>query len=67
MPQMVFTAGPDGLVDYCNRRWFYYTGQDAEAAMGLGWRRAIHPDDREAYGSAWERSRDNERSDPVAF
>jgi PAS domain-containing protein len=26
MPQIVFSAGPDGHVDYFNRQWYEYTG-----------------------------------------
>jgi PAS domain S-box-containing protein len=33
MPQIVFTAQPDGHVDYYNRRWYEYTGiRDADPA-----------------------------------
>jgi len=39
-----------------NRRWLDYTGLTAEAAMGWGWKVAIHPDDLpkmlEAYRNA---------------
>ena len=29
IPQMVWTAGADGRMQYANRRWFEYTGLDA--------------------------------------
>ncbi len=47
IPQIVCTAGPDGRIDYFNRRWFEYTGfSDAQTFHRGGWRNAIHPDDR---------------------
>jgi PAS domain S-box-containing protein len=54
IPQMVFTATPDGLTDYHNRRWLEYTGQSPEAAWGWGWQAALHPDDAYGYRKAWE-------------
>ncbi len=30
MPQMVWTARPDGFLDYYNQRWFDYTGLTLE-------------------------------------
>jgi PAS domain S-box-containing protein len=34
-------------------QWEAYTGQDARAYMGLGWRNAFHLTDREALDRAW--------------
>lgn len=51
MPQLVWTAEPDGTIDYLNGRWIDYTGVDLDALRrspeNTG---AIHPDDR---GEAW--------------
>jgi PAS domain S-box-containing protein len=54
MPVMVYTCRPDGQCDYCNRRWYDYTGQPAGRAEGTGWAEASHPADREATRAAWE-------------
>jgi PAS domain S-box-containing protein len=49
IPQIVCTAGPDGRIDYFNRRWFEFTGLSRPQTFERrGWRRAIHPDDRPA-------------------
>jgi PAS domain S-box-containing protein len=48
MPQIVYTCGPDGLVDYGNRRWVEYVGVPVEQSVGRKWMEAIHPDDRES-------------------
>jgi PAS domain S-box-containing protein len=48
MPQIVYTCGPDGLVDYGNQRWVEYVGVPMEQSIGRKWMEAIHPDDRES-------------------
>ncbi len=54
IPQIVWTAKPDGTTDYCNRQWAEYTGLDVTTALGRGWLQAIHPDDRAGAVRAWE-------------
>lgn len=46
IPQLVWTALPDGRLDYANRRWIEYTGMTAEESRGWSWKEALHPDDR---------------------
>ncbi len=41
MPQIVFTATPDGHVDYFNKRWYEYTGLPVGEAGYESWRK-IH-------------------------
>jgi PAS domain S-box-containing protein len=45
MPQLLWTALPDGYLNWANQRWYEYTGLSAEATLGWGWRCAYHPDD----------------------
>ncbi|HTE45273.1 MAG TPA: PAS domain S-box protein [Gemmatimonadaceae bacterium] len=45
MPQIVWTATPDGMVDYFNQRWVEYTGAAANDSLGVSWKRAVHADD----------------------
>src|SRR5450759_2919779 len=47
MPLIVWTARPDGNVDYYNQRWFEYTGLTFEQTRGQGWLMVLHPDDRQ--------------------
>ncbi|EFH84936.1 ATP-binding protein [Ktedonobacter racemifer] len=49
IPQLVWTARPDGLHDYTNRRWLNYTGLTFEQVRHDKWAQLqfIHPDDRE--------------------
>ena len=44
MPQIVWTARPDGYIDYYNQRWFEYTGF-AEGYGQPSWEPILHPDD----------------------
>jgi PAS domain S-box-containing protein len=39
---------------YVNERWCELTGLSREEALGSGWERAIHPDDRERIHSEWK-------------
>jgi PAS domain S-box-containing protein len=55
LPHIVWTAKPDGNLDYCNQRWFDHTGQDFEAAKDLGWQTMVHPEDVERTVAYWSR------------
>ncbi len=44
LPLILFSAGPDGWVDWYSRRWYEYTGQAPEQAAGWGWQAVHHPD-----------------------
>jgi PAS domain S-box-containing protein len=54
MPQMVWSAQPDGYHDYYNARWYEYTGMPAGSTDGEAWNGMFHPEDQ---GRAWERWR----------
>ena len=45
LPALVWTALPDGQVDFLNRRWCESTGLSLEDARGWGWQATIYPDD----------------------
>src|ERR1700733_411689 len=53
MPQIVWTARPDGNLDYYNRRWFDYTGMTIEQTKDWGWKLAVHPDDLQNCVERW--------------
>jgi PAS domain S-box-containing protein len=53
IPGLLWTALPDGHVDYLNRRWCEYTGLALAEARGWGWEAAIHPDDRAGLVAFW--------------
>ncbi len=47
LPQMVWTANPDGFVDFLNERWSQFTGLAEEASRGWAWLDVIHPEDQQ--------------------
>jgi PAS domain S-box-containing protein len=53
VPHIVWTARPDGVVDYFNQRWFEYTGRSVEQASG-SWLGILHADDLERCRTCWE-------------
>ncbi|CAN5913612.1 hypothetical protein BH11MYX3_BH11MYX3_17080 [soil metagenome] len=55
IPQQVWTAGPDGGLDYVNPIIVTYFGQPAAAILGSGWLAVLHPDDAEAAVALWSR------------
>ncbi len=56
LPQLVWSARPDGTVDYVNRRWREFTGLSGEQFLGQGWEAIIHPDDLSQVLEHWHRS-----------
>jgi PAS domain S-box-containing protein len=55
-PVGIYRADANGRCTYVNPRWCELTGLTAAEAMGDGWLRAIHPDDRERVWDDWQRS-----------
>lgn len=53
MPQLVWICNAQGECEYVNERWYEFTGQRAEDAMGFGWTKVIHPEDIEAAMAGW--------------
>ncbi len=53
IPEMVWTATPDGQLDYCNRRFREYTGLEFEATRGLGFFKAVHDADATEAHRRW--------------
>lgn len=45
-PVMMWVTDAAGACTYLNRAWYDFTGQSEDAAHGMGWLDAVHPDDR---------------------
>lgn len=56
MPQMVWTATPDGVIDYYNQRWSEYTGLNFQQNKDWDWKRAVHHSDEGAVKDLWTRA-----------
>jgi formate hydrogenlyase transcriptional activator len=54
IPGLVWSALPDGYVDYLNQRWQDFTGCPLSDARGWGWQVAIHPDDVAGHIDYWK-------------
>lgn len=56
MPQVVWTAKPDGSIDYCNERWYELSGFDRHLIGHPGVEALVHPGDLPEYRNQWEES-----------
>jgi two-component system sensor histidine kinase/response regulator len=53
LPQLVWTATPDGSCDYFSTQWTQHTGIPENELLGWHWLQTLHPDDREPTRRAW--------------
>jgi len=53
VPQIVWTAKPDGYIDYANKRWCDYSGMTIEQTKDWGWSHVLHPDDLQNAVERW--------------
>lgn len=58
-PQIVWTALPDGEIDYINKFFYQYTGGRSASGSGRAWKNAVHPDDIGPGLEKWEKSHTN--------
>ena len=56
VPQLVWTAGPNGESDYFNPQWLTYTGVSIEQHLGSGWLNSVYGSDRGVLEDAWKSS-----------
>ncbi|MBD0315091.1 MAG: PAS domain S-box protein [Nitrospiraceae bacterium] len=57
IPQQVWTATPDGNLDYVNERCLEYFLTTADALIGSNWQRMIHPEDLPLCLERWAAAR----------
>ena len=53
LPQMVWSATPDGACDYFSKQWTQHTGVPESDLLGWRWLQVLHPDDREPTRTFW--------------
>jgi PAS domain S-box-containing protein len=56
MPNQVWTARPDGTLDWCNDQTIAYCGLDPHTVLADDWLRVVDPTDVTAVAAAWQRS-----------
>jgi len=54
IPDIIWTALPNGHRDFYNNKFTEYTGLDTEEAKGQGWEKMIHSDDLYPTITKWE-------------
>jgi len=52
-PVGIFRARPDGYTTYVNPEWLELSGLNMQEALGFGWLKAVHPDDRAQIDGGW--------------
>jgi len=56
MPQMVWSALPDGYHDYYNQQHYEFAGVPISSTIGQNWGTILHPDDLPRTRKIWEHS-----------
>jgi len=56
LPHHVWTAQPDGRLDWFNERIYEYTGTGTGVLDGFGWTTTVHPEDLPGMLERWRRS-----------
>jgi PAS domain S-box-containing protein len=67
LPQLVWSATPDGACDYFSTRWTEYTGVAESELLGWRWMGVLHPDDRESTRQFWTDSVAGRRAYDVEY
>ncbi len=67
MPQIVWTARPDGYLDYYNERWHNYTGMTLKQTEGSGWGNVIHPEDLQLCIEQWTQAYQTGKSYEIEY
>ncbi|MBF6611441.1 MAG: PAS domain-containing protein [Chryseobacterium sp.] len=56
IPQIVWTAKPDGEVDYFNERWYELSGLPKDEIHIKNWKEIVHKDDLKNIEETWKRN-----------
>jgi PAS domain S-box-containing protein len=52
-PVGIFRSDPTGYTTFVNPKWLELSGLTSEEALGFGWLKAVHPDDRKQVEIRW--------------
>ncbi|MBN3875417.1 MULTISPECIES: PAS domain S-box protein [unclassified Nostoc] len=66
-PVAIFRLDAFGNCIYANDRWSEMTGRPTQAALGMGWLQALHPEDAERLGREWSLKFEQEHVNPREF
>jgi PAS domain S-box-containing protein len=54
IPGLVWSALPNGEVEFCNQRWLEYAGMSLDEATGWGWTAVVHSEDVSDLRQRWQ-------------
>jgi PAS domain S-box-containing protein len=67
IPQQVWTARPDGSLDYVNPRVIEYFGCPFEEMIGQGWQQFLHPEDLPGCLERWDKALESKQPYETEF
>lgn len=67
VPQIIWTAKPDGFIDYYNSRWYEYTGMEEDGYGDASWVPLVHPSDVSVVKEFWYYSVENGNPYQIEF
>jgi PAS domain S-box-containing protein len=56
IPQLIWSATPDGNIDYLSEQWADYVGMPPEQLYDWNWQQVVHPEDLPKTTQDWEHS-----------
>jgi PAS domain S-box-containing protein len=66
-PVGIFRTNADGYTTYVNPRWCEFSGLSPEEAIGDGWLKAVHPDDRISIDDGWKLKTDKKENSNAEY
>jgi anti-anti-sigma factor len=66
-PALIWVGDQAGRRVFVNRGWTAFTGREADAELGEGWRDALHPQDRDRYAEVVAAAAAGQRGWEVEF
>ena len=67
LPQLIWTARPDGYCDFFNHQWYEYTGSSALESIGDGWTKYIHPSHVRSVFEKWQEALSTGKAVKIEF
>jgi PAS domain S-box-containing protein len=67
LPQLVWSATPDGACDYFSTQWTEYTGVAESELLGWRWMDVLHPEDLQSTRQIWTDSVAGRRAYDVEY
>ncbi|MFA3781779.1 PAS domain S-box protein [Melioribacteraceae bacterium 4301-Me] len=66
-PVGIFMTRADGYTTYVNPRWCYLSGINENDALGYGWLKALHPEDKDRVVNEWNDAVKSKRTSVVEY